>query len=473
MATFTISFSTIGQTLVSHNFNNGIIAPFEVCNVKAPNYTKVVNNRVETYWSSTGYDGTRNDRGVEFCGHVLGEWISYKEGWLGTTIQLGSDYPENKTAAIGQIMGRRIVEEFSTWQAHLLIENGDLRVSYRAGAGTNNIQEATVYENFPKSQNIDVVWHFVLSLENKGEMEIWINGVSEFKVTGISLGFGEFQNDEQVPGASRTIFKLGQYNFDSSNYDIDETRTVYYDNVTWYSKADGYDIVSPNNLPQTECMPIIAEQQINAERFCSNNGGSVNTENEGGSYVGGIKNTYFYNYGEFDFDSNDINSIETAVGKSSTKDTYIEVRLDSPTGVLIGTVDASESTGGSQNWVSISAKLQATTGIHDVYLVFTGQENVTLVNFNWFRFFKEDNLSVTTNKLVGPLISPNPIEDNFQINGYSGAKFSIYNATGKKLLGGQISDDLFKVNMDNYPSGFYFLKVVDNEGEYTSKLIKK
>src|SRR6202167_1595101 len=56
----------------------------------------------------------------------------------------------------------------------------------------------------------------------------------------------------------------------------------------------------------------------------------------------------------------------------------IQVRLDSPTGTLIGTCKVSV-TGGSQTWTTKSATLTSTTGTHNLYLVYSGDFNI-----EWF-----------------------------------------------------------------------------------------
>lgn len=90
------------QILVSHDFNNGNLGPFNVCTTQNPNYSKVVNGRLKTWWTSEGYNGTRMDKGAEACGD---QWTTYKEGWYGMNLELGSDYPKNKKAGIAQIFG--------------------------------------------------------------------------------------------------------------------------------------------------------------------------------------------------------------------------------------------------------------------------------------------------------------------------------------------------------------------------------
>ncbi|MGJ8641711.1 MAG: carbohydrate-binding protein [Opitutaceae bacterium] len=62
----------------------------------------------------------------------------------------------------------------------------------------------------------------------------------------------------------------------------------------------------------------------------------------------------------------------------------IEVRLDSPTGTLVGTAIA-PGTGNWQSYVTVTTSITNTIGVHDVYLVFTGGSG-SLFNVNWFTF---------------------------------------------------------------------------------------
>jgi hypothetical protein len=62
----------------------------------------------------------------------------------------------------------------------------------------------------------------------------------------------------------------------------------------------------------------------------------------------------------------------------------IEVRLDKPDGVLIGTCEVAKSKG-SDMWQILNAKVTPVKGLHDVCLVFKGG-NEKLFNFDWWRF---------------------------------------------------------------------------------------
>ncbi|WP_437968052.1 glycoside hydrolase family 43 protein [Sorangium sp. So ce260] len=62
----------------------------------------------------------------------------------------------------------------------------------------------------------------------------------------------------------------------------------------------------------------------------------------------------------------------------------IELRLESPDGMLVGTC-AVEATGGWQAWSDISCAVEGATGVHDLVLVFTGGESY-LFNVNSWQF---------------------------------------------------------------------------------------
>jgi hypothetical protein len=63
---------------------------------------------------------------------------------------------------------------------------------------------------------------------------------------------------------------------------------------------------------------------------------------------------------------------------------HIELRLDSPTGALVGTC-AVAGTGGWQTWTSVTCPTSGATGTHDLYLRFTGGSG-SLMNVDWWQF---------------------------------------------------------------------------------------
>ncbi len=79
---------------------------------------------------------------------------------------------------------------------------------------------------------------------------------------------------------------------------------------------------------------------------------------------------------------------------SATSGGNIEIRLDSPTGTLIGTCPV-EGTGDWQTYTDAKCVVSGVTGKHDLYLVYTGGSGY-LFNLNWFTFTAG---SVNTGKL--------------------------------------------------------------------------
>lgn len=89
----------------------------------------------------------------------------------------------------------------------------------------------------------------------------------------------------------------------------------------------------------------------------------------------------------------------------------IEVRLDSPTGPLVGSVSIPE-TGAWQNWKTVSTDLTNSAGTYNVYLVFRATDtvdNTDMVNLNWFA------LSMTE-PLVDPISPENLIVSDITLS---------------------------------------------------------
>ncbi|ADM70106.1 Arabinoxylan arabinofuranohydrolase [Paenibacillus polymyxa E681] len=63
----------------------------------------------------------------------------------------------------------------------------------------------------------------------------------------------------------------------------------------------------------------------------------------------------------------------------------IEIRLDSATGPLVGTLNVS-STGGIQTWKEVETTVSNATGVHKVFLVFTGTGTGNLFNIDYWQF---------------------------------------------------------------------------------------
>ena len=473
---FGVTHLVNAQNVVSHNFNNGSLRPFEVCTTQNPNYARVINGRVKTFWTQTGFNGTRMDMGAEICGHGLGQWLTYKEGWCGMIMTLGPDYPKNKRAAVAQIMGRKIDIGWSTWSGKLLIDNGDLKIDYRAGGGTGNIVEKMVYPDFPYQKEVAIIIHFVLSMEGKGKIEVWVDGVSKYKANNISLGLGEFENDRQIPGLSRTIFKLGQYNFDTSNYTPNETRTVYYDNITWYNGANGYNIVNPN--PST----VVHIRKRNATNFAidGNQGGkdgqnvylwSSNTSNQNQQWVEINRDGGFYTYQKAGTNY----CIDGGKGGANRQNVYL------------WTCSANNQ---NQHWRKVSVgggafrlekrnapaySLDGGSGGADAQNVGLYSSFVNSQNLHWLITPINTAGRTANSTLEAKSIYPNPFADHItiSIDKPTTQDFKIMNHTGKTVLSGKVDSSNNIINTKPLVPGLYTLIVIGEQQVQTFKLIKE
>jgi len=120
-----------------------------------------------------------------------------------------------------------------------------------------------------------------------------------------------------------------------------------------------------------------------AETICFEKGVRTQVCSEGGMDVDSIHNGDYIKVKGVDFGTGA--ALFDARVASATSGGNIEVRLDTLTGPLVGTC-AVTGTGGWQTWTTKSCTISGATGIHDLYLKFTGTGTGLLFNFNWWKF---------------------------------------------------------------------------------------
>ncbi|MCQ2460219.1 MAG: carbohydrate-binding protein, partial [Ruminococcus sp.] len=132
--------------------------------------------------------------------------------------------------------------------------------------------------------------------------------------------------------------------------------------------------------------PIPFGEKIEAESCTAQSG--IDTENcsEGGKDVAYIENGDYIGFKNVDF-GDGAKNIQFRVG-SNGGDNSIEVHLGSPDGKLIGTMNVN-STGGWQTWETQNCRIDETSGLNDVYLVFKGGDGY-LFNLNWWRVNEDE-----------------------------------------------------------------------------------
>jgi len=183
--------------------------------------------------------------------------------------------------------------------------------------------------------------------------------------------------------------------------------------------------------------PIDAFSQIEAEDFSSMSGVQKETCSEGGQQIGYIEigdyivmNNVNFGTGAASFD---------ARVSSATNGGSIEVRLDGLSGTLVGTCVVS-GTNGWTTWTTKSCAINGVSGIHNLYLKFTGGSGY-LFNMNWFKFSLSTGANIFKNSIPGQTKLtdnfPNPFSAkttiNYQLSEATPVKLNIYNLLGEKV----------------------------------------
>jgi hypothetical protein len=178
---------------------------------------------------------------------------------------------------------------------------------------------------------------------------------------------GALQNGGSVPsngdGYHRSVcLEEFKYNTDGSFPTIPPTT------------AGPQAIANLNPFVQTEAETIAWESGVQTE---------ATTDTGGGMDVTSINNGDYIKIRSVDFGAG-ATSFDARVA-SNTSGSSIELHLDSLSGTQIGTCAVS-GTGGAQTWATQSCSVNSTTGVHDLFLKFTGSGSGNLFNFNWWRF---------------------------------------------------------------------------------------
>jgi arabinoxylan arabinofuranohydrolase len=142
----------------------------------------------------------------------------------------------------------------------------------------------------------------------------------------------------------------------------------------WWSKEGVPQVGRLNPYIRTE-----------AETICWESGVKTEKDNKTGVYVTNINNGDYIKVAGADF-GRGAKSFEASVASASGGG-YIEIRIDSLTGSVLGTCYVA-STGGWQKWIAKSCMVNKVKGIHDVYFVFKGGRG-DLFNFDWWKFNAE------------------------------------------------------------------------------------
>jgi hypothetical protein len=392
----------------STSFENGALEPYWECTFKRPAYIDPINldgnMAAEAWWSAEDYDGTRLDRGMEACSGNFEEELRFTEdGWYGLKIRVPSEgYAMNKNCIVLQIFAHG---RGGSWAGHLSIRDNKLFVEHRAWLTTNT----EVYEldaDIERDTWIPIIIHFKPSTNAAiGKVQVWYDGAPEhdpsydytgkFAFDGIdTTGDGEYDDSGWVDEdtmKSGIGLKWGMYCADT-DYDLNEERTLYYDDVTQL-KGDpvgAWDLVNPQADGRD------AFSRIDVEYY-SDQSGTVTTnctEPDGGFKLVDLQNGDWVAFYDVNFDTG-ATGFQARVA-SDTLGGSIEVRLGSTNGTLLAACPVS-NTGG--NWLTETFSMAAVSGKQDVYLKFTGGGG-DLLALNWFRAVKTAPDEFFSNDLI-------------------------------------------------------------------------
>ncbi|WP_245667126.1 glycoside hydrolase family 43 protein [Actinomadura latina] len=159
------------------------------------------------------------------------------------------------------------------------------------------------------------------------------------------------------------------------------TRSVAVEKFT-YNADGGFPTINmtTTGAPQARTLNPYVRQE--AETIAWESGIETEPSSEGGMNVGWIENGDWIKVKGAAFSAG-AGSFTARVASAGSGGT-IELRLDGPTGTVVGSCRV-PVTGGWQTWTSVSCPVNNATGTHDLYLRFTGG-NGYLFNVNWWQF---------------------------------------------------------------------------------------
>ncbi|MDF2542077.1 MAG: glycoside hydrolase family 76 [Herbinix sp.] len=142
---------------------------------------------------------------------------------------------------------------------------------------------------------------------------------------------------------------------------------------------------------------IDAYQKIQIENFFESEGVVVEEcSDDKGESIGGVKDGFYTAYKDVDFGDEGAKRVAFRVA-TPMQGGDIEIHLDSLDGKLIGTCKVNMTGPDWHSWVNVGCDVEEVTGVHDIYLVYKGEDY--LFNINWFRFAKGEGKPVESVKL--------------------------------------------------------------------------
>ncbi len=138
----------------------------------------------------------------------------------------------------------------------------------------------------------------------------------------------------------------------------------------------------------TQIAPLNPYERVEAETMSWSSGIQTEPIEAGTMAIGYIESGDYVKVSSVDFGEAGASEFYSSVSSDGAGG-MIEVHLDSPTGPIIGTCSV-PVTGGWQVWETVSCEIRGATGVHDLFLRFSGGESY-LFNVDWWQFKRADS----------------------------------------------------------------------------------
>ncbi len=215
---------------------------------------------------------------------------------------------------------------------------------------------------------------------------------------------------------------------------------------------------------------------IQAESYNSMLGVQTETCSEGGLDVSYIDNSDWIRFAAVNFGTG-ATGVSARVA-SNTSGGTIKFRIDAAGGTQIGAINVA-NTGGWQNWTTLTGSVSGVSGVHDLYLSFSGGTGY-LFNLNHFVFTGGSaRLAVSESKESTAeknfQLFPNPASDFLIIetSQYKNATMLMYDNIGRIVLASKLSGIKTTVGVGGFSPGIYILKIYIGQEIITRKFLKK
>lgn len=194
-----------------------------------------------------------------------------------------------------------------------------------------------------------------------------------------------FRSNNSAP---RTMEYIGKMNSERKYYDKPSKSGTYY---YWVRATEGQGYSKPKAASKAITIELDSEKtitafnKIEAEDYTKQSGIRTQPCSEGTDNVGWVNNGDYLFFANLDF-ARGAREFAARVA-SNTAGGNIELRIDGLNGKLVGKLKV-EGTNGWQHWVTKQTATNKVTGVHDLYLKFTGSGG-SLLNINYFKFNKD------------------------------------------------------------------------------------